>query len=88
MNAAVPAINRMFRLQWEEAQEAWVLLYPEGMVQLNTSAAEILTRVDGKKTVEEIQTELLTKYPEAEGLEQDVNDFFVHAKTLNWICYV
>ncbi|RAU19028.1 pyrroloquinoline quinone biosynthesis peptide chaperone PqqD [Nitrincola tibetensis] len=88
MNAAVPAINRMFRLQWEEAQDAWVLLYPEGMVQLNASAAEILTRVDGKKTITEIQTELLTKYPEAEGLEQDVNDFFVHAQTLNWIRYV
>lgn len=88
MNAAVPAINRMFRLQWEEAQEAWVLLYPEGMVQLNASAAEILTRVDGQKTIQEIQTELLTKYPEAEGLEQDVNDFFVHAQTLNWIRYV
>lgn len=88
MNPAVPAINRMFRLQWEEAQEAWVLLYPEGMVQLNASAAEILTRVDGKKTIEEIQAELQTKYPEAEGLEQDVNDFFVHAQTINWIRYV
>lgn len=88
MNAAVPAINRMFRLQWEEVQDTWVLLYPEGMVQLNASAAEILTRVDGQKTIEEIQRELLTKYPEAEGLEQDVNDFFAHAQTLNWIRYV
>jgi pyrroloquinoline quinone biosynthesis protein D len=88
MSAAVPAINRMFRLQWEEAQDAWVLLYPEGMVQLNASAAEILTRVDGKKTITEIQAELLTKYPGAEGLEQDVNDFFAHAQTLNWIRYV
>lgn len=88
MSGAIPAINRMFRLQWEEAQEAWVLLYPEGMVQLNASAAEILTRIDGIKSITDIQAELKAKYPDAEGLEQDVKDFFTHAQTLNWIGYV
>jgi pyrroloquinoline quinone biosynthesis protein D len=33
-----PRLNRLFRLQWEEAQQAYVLLYPEGMVKLNLSA--------------------------------------------------
>ena len=28
-----------FRLQWEEAQQAYVLLYPEGMVELGDTAA-------------------------------------------------
>ena len=37
-----PAIARGFRLQWEPAQNAHVLLYPEGMVKLNGSAGEIL----------------------------------------------
>ena len=37
-----PGVARHFRLQWEEAQGAWVLLYPEGMVKLNQSAGEIL----------------------------------------------
>ena len=32
----------MYRLQFEPAQDCWVLLYPEGMVKLNASAAEIL----------------------------------------------
>ncbi|RTL41293.1 MAG: pyrroloquinoline quinone biosynthesis peptide chaperone PqqD, partial [Rhodocyclaceae bacterium] len=27
---ARPAINRLFRFQWEPAQQAHVLLYPEG----------------------------------------------------------
>jgi pyrroloquinoline quinone biosynthesis protein D len=44
-----PRLSRRFRLQYEEAQSRWVLLYPEGMVQLNDSAAEILKRCDGER---------------------------------------
>ncbi len=29
-NAERPALNKLFRLQWEPAQDAHVLLYPEG----------------------------------------------------------
>ena len=52
MSAAVsatakPTIAHGLRLQWEPAQEAHVLLYPEGMVKLNGSAAAILSRCDG-----------------------------------------
>ena len=36
-----PRVAAMFRLQWEEVQQSWVLLYPEGMVKLNGSAGEI-----------------------------------------------
>jgi len=39
-----PTLSRLFRLQWEEAQNSYVLLYPEGMVKLNQSAGEILKR--------------------------------------------
>jgi pyrroloquinoline quinone biosynthesis protein D len=42
--ASIPAIDRKFRLQWEAAQNAHVLLYPEGMIKLNASAGEILKR--------------------------------------------
>ena len=44
-----PKINPMFRLQWEQVQECYVLLYPEGMVKLNDSAGEIMKLIDGKK---------------------------------------
>ncbi|HQE41111.1 MAG TPA: pyrroloquinoline quinone biosynthesis peptide chaperone PqqD, partial [Zoogloea sp.] len=44
--AARPCIHRLFRFQWEPAQQAHVLLYPEGMVKLNQSAGEILKRCD------------------------------------------
>jgi pyrroloquinoline quinone biosynthesis protein D len=49
-----PKLSRRFRLQYEPAQTRWVLLYPEGMVQLNDSAAEILKRCDGAHSVAQI----------------------------------
>lgn len=55
---AHPKLARLFRLQFESAQNAWVLLYPEGMVQLNQSAAEILRRCDGRRHVDDIINEL------------------------------
>ena len=61
-----PSVASMFRLQWEEVQQSWVLLYPEGMVKLNTSAGEILKRLDGEKTMQALITELETAF-EATG---------------------
>ena len=51
MSSATSSLRsaRGFRLQWEPAQKAHVLLYPEGMVKLNGSAGEILKRCDGER---------------------------------------
>lgn len=53
-----PRVAKMFRLQWEPAQQAHVLLYPEGMVKLNQSAAEILKRCDGSRDLSTLVNEL------------------------------
>jgi pyrroloquinoline quinone biosynthesis protein D len=82
--AARPAIGRGFRLQWEAAQQAHVLLYPEGMVKLNGSAGEILKRCDGQRTVAEIVTDLETAFG-ASGLTNDVMAFMAFALTKNWL---
>jgi pyrroloquinoline quinone biosynthesis protein D len=79
-----PRVAGHFRLQWEEAQKAWVLLYPEGMVKLNGSAGEIMRRIDGRKTVGEIVEELEHAFA-TEGLAQDVHDFLVIAQQQGWI---
>lgn len=50
------------RMQWEEAQHSWVILYPEGMVQLNESAAEILRRCDGVTPLSAVIAELEAAY--------------------------
>jgi pyrroloquinoline quinone biosynthesis protein D len=82
--SARPRIGRHFRLQWEEVQQAWVLLYPEGMVKLNGSAGEILKRCNGERSVEEIIAELEHAF-QTPGLAADVTAFFAIARRQQWI---
>jgi len=82
--AARPAIGAGFRLQWEPAQETHVLLYPEGMVKLNRSAAAILTRCDGQRTIADIVADLEQTYSAA-GLTADVCAFIALAVERNWV---
>lgn len=81
---ARPGVARGFRLQWEEAQEAHVLLYPEGMVKLNGSAGAIMSRCDGERTIEEIVADLEATYG-AEDLSSDVMAFVTMALEKNWL---
>jgi pyrroloquinoline quinone biosynthesis protein D len=71
-------------LQWEPAQEAHVLLYPEGMVKLNGSAGAIMSRCDGLRTVAEITAEL-ERAIDASDLAPDVDAFVAHAVTMRWL---
>lgn len=82
--SAKPAIARGFRLQWEPAQNAHVLLYPEGMVKLNGSAGEILKRCDGSRDVDAIVTDLEQAF-DATALSKDVNAFLSLALERKWI---
>lgn len=82
---SVPSMNRLYRMQWEESQQSHVLLYPEGMVQLNGSAGEILATVDGEKTVADIISALEAKFPEAGELTDDILEFLGVAHEQQWI---
>ena len=87
MTAALPErpkLSRRFRLQYEEAQNRWVLLYPEGMVQLNDSAAEILKRCDGERSLSEIVAELEQVF-NAEGLAPQVQALLEEGQRRGWI---
>jgi len=79
-----PAIERRFRLQWEAAQNAHVLLYPEGMIKLNGSAGEIMKRCDGKATIAEITADLEQAFS-ATGLAKDVEAFVAMAVEKHWL---
>ncbi len=79
-----PALGRGFRLQWEPAQNAHVLLYPEGMVKLNASAGEIMKRCDGQRTITEIVADLEAAFA-ASGLTGDVNAFVSLALARKWL---
>jgi pyrroloquinoline quinone biosynthesis protein D len=79
-----PAIRAGFRLQWEPVQNAHVMLYPEGMITLNASAAEILRRCDGAHTVEEIVAELEQAFQRTE-LKNDIVAFLEGAARQGWV---
>ena len=80
----VMELGRQFRLQWEQAQQAYVLLYPEGMVKLSQSAGEILKRVDGKLPIAAVVQNLEQAFPGA-NLLQDVLNFLEVAYERGWI---
>ena len=73
-----------YRLQWEEVQKSWVLLYPEGMVKLNASAGEIMQRLDGIKSVQAVIDEIESQFG-ASGLAADVLDFLAIAQRQGWV---
>lgn len=79
-----PRLAGHFRLQWEEVQKSWVLLYPEGMVKLNASAGEILQRLDGQRTVQAVIDDLEKQF-DATGLASDVLDFLSIAQRQGWV---
>jgi pyrroloquinoline quinone biosynthesis protein D len=80
----VVGITPTFRLQWEPAQNSHVLLYPEGMVKLNPSAAEILKRCDGARNIQQLIDDLQAQFPGAD-LEADVMQFLHAAHERGWI---
>ena len=79
-----PAVGRGFRLQWEAAQNAHVLLYPEGMIKLNGSAGEILKRCDGATTIADITADLERAFA-ASNLSEDVMRFIIMAVEMKWL---
>ncbi|HZP46741.1 MAG TPA: pyrroloquinoline quinone biosynthesis peptide chaperone PqqD [Candidatus Binataceae bacterium] len=83
-SAAIPALAPHYRLQWEPAQNAHVLLYPEGMIRLSPSAAEIMRRIDGSASVEQIVVALEAVYAGAD-LRADVVEFLTVAAARGWL---
>lgn len=71
---AVPRLHPKARLQRDDVRGRDVLLYPEGLVALNPTGAEILGLCDGARSLADIVTTLQRRYG-ASGLEQDVAAF-------------
>jgi len=85
MMQSIPKLRRGFRLQFEPVQDGYVLLYPEGMIKLNASAADILLLVDGQRSVAQICSALAERFPEAKDIEQDIREFIETAHAKLWI---
>jgi pyrroloquinoline quinone biosynthesis protein D len=72
------------RLQWEPAQNCHVILYPEGMVKLNQSAGEILSRCDGERDLVTVVSALEAAF-NTQGLRGDVEAFLRMAVAQGWV---
>jgi coenzyme PQQ biosynthesis protein PqqD len=59
------------RLHWDRVRSRHVLLYPEGALALNTTAADVLELCDGERTTETIAAELSARYDGA-AVDEDV----------------
>jgi pyrroloquinoline quinone biosynthesis protein D len=81
-----PRVGHGFRLQWEDVQSSYVLLYPEGMVKLNQSAGEIMKRCDGQADIAGIVADIEKTF-NAQGLEKDVLGFIEVAAKQRWLTW-
>ncbi|MDP2248066.1 MAG: pyrroloquinoline quinone biosynthesis peptide chaperone PqqD [Nitrosomonadales bacterium] len=84
-HADIYALAQHYRFQWEDAQQCYVLLFPEGMVKLNGGAGEVIKRIDGTKTVAEVVKEIETTFPDVPDIQADVIAMFDLALDKAWI---
>ena len=72
-----------YLFRWEEPQQSYVMLYPEGVVKLNETSAAILQLCDGKHTIEKIVSKLSKKY--TTDVSDSVNKFLEVSHAKGWI---
>jgi pyrroloquinoline quinone biosynthesis protein D len=83
-------INPLYMFRWEDTQDAYILLYPEGVVKLNETAGEILKNCDGTRTVTDIVDEVTRTFsrpgsPPAAEIEKGVRKFLEVSHAKGWI---
>ncbi len=81
-----PRVAAKARLQWDGVRNRHILLYPEGLVALNPTAAEILGLCDGRRTVDEIVAMLRDKY-ESQDITTDVRELLAGLAAKGLVTY-
>lgn len=80
-----PMLNPKYLLRWEKSQDAYILLYPEGVIKLNPSASEILKRCNGTSSVEGMIAELGALFVGAPDIAQSIYKFLENSHAKGWI---
>mgnify|MGYP003577113532 FL=1 len=74
--ASRPRLASKARLRYDRKSARYMLLYPERGLVLNPTAADVLQRCDGERTVGSIVEELAQKYGhEPPAVEREVMTF-------------
>lgn len=76
----------LHRLEWDNNLQKYIIIYPEGVVELNQSSGEILKLCDGTNSLLEIIAELEIKFATT-GLANDITKFIDVAIQNGWIYY-
>ena len=74
-----------YRFQFEKSQNKHVILYPEGMIQLNESAGLIGELINNQRTGQDIIVSIQSQFPNVPEIEQDIDDFMNVAFQQHWI---
>ncbi len=80
----VVELNPNYHFRWEEPQQAHVLLYPEGIVKLNETAAAILEACTSAPSIGAGAVELARRYRK-KHLANEVMKFLEVAHAKGWI---
>ena len=78
----VPVLASRVQLREDPRDGVLTAVVPERAVRLNESGAEILAFCDGKRTADEVATELRRRHPEESGIEPDVHSFLADMERL------
>lgn len=81
----IPSWQKGYRFQFEPSQQAHVILYPEGMIKLNETAAAIALHINNQNNIQQIIDLLKSQFGEIEAIAQDVLDYMHVAQQENWI---
>lgn len=81
----VVVLRRGLRLEHDRARGQWVLLFPEGVVELNESAAAILGECREPACIGEVIDNLQARYPEAGPIGADIEEFLGVARDKGWV---
>jgi pyrroloquinoline quinone biosynthesis protein D len=83
-----PALVAGARMRIDAVTQEPVLVFPEGVMHLNTTAHEVLSRCDGKSTVTSIIESLAVEYEvAADELRADVLECLADLRGQNLIAF-
>ncbi len=77
-------INPLYLFRWEDQEQAYLLLYPEGIIKLNESAGNILKLCDGERDFASIIDELKALFGN-DNIENDIYNFMEVAHGKGWV---
>ncbi|MGA9678191.1 MAG: pyrroloquinoline quinone biosynthesis peptide chaperone PqqD [Mycobacterium sp.] len=80
-----PKLTAGVRLHFDAVRQRHVLLYPEGALLLNDTAAETLALVDGQRTTSEIIDSLSSRYS-SDDLAADVDELLTAVREQGLLC--